>query len=69
MSMNLKKRTTLEDASEDDEKWIPNSAAVRVDGEVVILHCWACGTAQCVNQGLCAPGELVPYGVQTAIAG
>lgn len=35
-----------------------NSAAVRVDGEIVILHCWACGTAQCVNEGLCAPGEL-----------
>jgi len=32
--------------------------AVRVQGEVIVLHCWACGTAHCVNQELCAPGEL-----------
>ena len=36
----------------------PNSSAVRVGGEVVVLHCWACGTAHCVNQELCVPGEL-----------
>ncbi len=32
--------------------------AVRVHGEVIVLHCWACGTAHCVNQELCVPGEL-----------
>ena len=36
----------------------PNSRAVRVNGEVIVLHCWACGTAHCVNQESCAPGEL-----------
>ena len=36
----------------------PNSRAVRVSGEVIVLHCWACGTAHCVNLELCAPGEL-----------
>lgn len=36
----------------------PNSRAVRVGGEVIVLHCWACGTAHCVNQELCIPGEL-----------
>ena len=36
----------------------PNSGAVRVHGEVIVLHCWACGTAHCVNQELCVPGEL-----------
>ena len=36
----------------------PNSRAVRVGGEVIVLHCWACGTAHCVNLELCAPGEL-----------
>lgn len=35
-----------------------NSMAVRVHGEVIVLHCWACGTAHCVNIELCAPGEL-----------
>ena len=35
-----------------------NSRAVRVGGEVVVLHCWACGTAHCVNQESCVPGEL-----------
>ena len=34
------------------------SRAVRVDGEVVVLHCWACGTAHCVNLELCAPEQL-----------
>jgi hypothetical protein len=34
--------------------------AVRVEGEVVVLHCWACGTAHCVNFELCAP-ERLPY--------
>ena len=38
----------------------PNSRAVRVGGEVIVLHCWACGTAHCVNQELCVPGELSP---------
>jgi hypothetical protein len=36
----------------------PNSKAVRVEGEVIVLHCWACGTAHCVNIDLCAPAEL-----------
>jgi hypothetical protein len=36
----------------------PNPKAVRVEGEVIVLHCWACGTAHCVNRDLCAPGEL-----------
>ena len=36
----------------------PNSRAVRVDGEVIVLHCWACGTAHCVNQESCVPGKL-----------
>jgi translation initiation factor 2 beta subunit (eIF-2beta)/eIF-5 len=35
-----------------------NSRAVRVGGELLVLHCWACGTAHCVNQELCVPGEL-----------
>jgi len=25
---------------------------------VVVLHCWACGTAQCVNLELYVPGKL-----------
>jgi len=36
----------------------PYSRAVRVDGEVLVLHCWACGTAHCVNLDLCVSGEL-----------
>lgn len=36
----------------------PASRAVRVNGEVLVLHCWACGTAHCVNLELCGPGEL-----------
>jgi hypothetical protein len=36
----------------------PNSRPVRVDGELIVLHCWACGTAHCVNQELCNAGEL-----------
>lgn len=32
--------------------------AVRVDGEVLVLHCWACGTANCVNVELCGPEDL-----------
>ena len=36
----------------------PNSRAVRVGGEVIVLHCWACGTAHCVNLDLCVPREL-----------
>ena len=36
----------------------PHSGAVRVHGEVIVLDCWACGTAHCVNQELCVPGEL-----------
>ncbi len=34
------------------------SRAVRVEGEVIVLHCWACGTAHCLNPELCAPEEL-----------
>lgn len=34
------------------------SKAVRVEGEVIVLHCWACGTAHCLNLELCAPEEL-----------
>ena len=36
-----------------------DSRAVRVNGEVIILHCWACGTAHSVNPELCRPLELV----------
>jgi len=35
-----------------------HSKAVRVGGEIIVLRCWACGTAHCVNQDLCVPGEL-----------
>jgi hypothetical protein len=35
-----------------------HSNAVRVNGEVIVLHCWACGTAHCLNLELCVPGEL-----------
>ena len=35
-----------------------NSKAVRVNGEVIVLHCWACGTAHCVNLELSVPEEL-----------
>jgi hypothetical protein len=34
------------------------SRAVRVNGEVIVLHCWACGTAHCVDPELCSPAEL-----------
>jgi uncharacterized Zn finger protein len=34
------------------------SRAVRVEGEVVVLRCWACGTAHCVDLELCAPEQL-----------
>ena len=36
----------------------PNLRAVRVGGEVIVLHCWACGTEDCVNVEQCAPEEL-----------
>jgi hypothetical protein len=36
-----------------------DSRAVRVNGEVIVLHCWACGTAHCVNLELCVPRELI----------
>jgi hypothetical protein len=36
----------------------PNPRAVRVHGEVLVLHCWACGIAHCVNLELCVPGKL-----------
>ncbi len=35
------------------------SKAVRVEGEAIVLHCWACGTAHCMNLELCAPEELI----------
>jgi hypothetical protein len=35
-----------------------NSRAVRVGGELLVLHCWACGTAHSVNMESCNPGEL-----------
>lgn len=35
-----------------------NSRAVRVSGEVIALHCWACGTAHCVNLESCNAEEL-----------
>ena len=35
-----------------------NSRTVRVNGEVIVLHCWACGTAHCLNLDLCRPQEL-----------
>jgi hypothetical protein len=34
------------------------SKVVRVGGEILVLHCWACGTAHSVNQESCVPGEL-----------
>jgi hypothetical protein len=34
------------------------SKAVRVNGEMLLLHCWACGTANCVNAELCGPEDL-----------
>ena len=36
------------------------SRAVRVDGEVIVLHCWACGKAHYVNIEQCDREEL-PY--------
>jgi hypothetical protein len=36
----------------------PSSKAVRVEGEIVVLHCWACGTAHRVNPELCSREEL-----------
>jgi hypothetical protein len=36
-----------------------DSRAVRVNGEVIVLHCWACGTAHSVSPELCRPQELV----------
>lgn len=35
-----------------------NPRAVRVHGEVIVLHCWACGTAHYMNLELCVAGEL-----------
>jgi hypothetical protein len=32
--------------------------AVRVEGEVLVLRCWACGTGHCMNAEQCAPEEL-----------
>jgi hypothetical protein len=32
--------------------------AVRVDGEVLVFRCWACGTEHCVNVEQCSPEEL-----------
>lgn len=34
------------------------SRAVRVDGEVIVLHCWACGQAHYVNIEYCDREEL-----------
>jgi hypothetical protein len=34
------------------------SKTVRVDGEVLVLRCWACGTEHCVNVEQCTPEEL-----------
>jgi len=31
---------------------------VTVDGELLLLHCWACGTEHCMNVEQCAPEEL-----------
>jgi len=36
----------------------PHAKAVRAGGEIIVLHCWACGTAHCVNLELCNPEEL-----------
>lgn len=32
--------------------------AVRVNGEVLVLGCWACGTEHCVELEQCTPEEL-----------
>lgn len=37
----------------------PDSQAVRVQGEVIILHCWACGTGHYVTLELCVPRDLL----------
>lgn len=37
-----------------------DSRAVRVDGEVIVLHCWACGQAHYINIEYCDREEL-PY--------
>jgi hypothetical protein len=34
------------------------SRAVRIDGEVLVLRCWACGTEHYVNVEQCTPEEL-----------
>lgn len=34
------------------------SRVVRVAGEVLVLHCWACGTAHCVDLEIFAPDTL-----------
>jgi len=34
------------------------SKAVRVDGQILTLRCWACGTEHCVNVEQCVPEEL-----------
>jgi hypothetical protein len=35
-----------------------DARAVRVDGEVIVLHCWACGQAHYVNIEHCDREEL-----------
>jgi hypothetical protein len=43
-----------------------NSRAVRVDGEVIVLHRWACGIAHRVNQAISnASLENVNYGMDS----
>jgi hypothetical protein len=36
----------------------PRVKAVQVDGEVLALRCWACGTEHSVNVDQCTPEEL-----------
>jgi hypothetical protein len=36
----------------------PHVKAIQVDGEVLTLRCWACGTEHCLNVEQCAPEEL-----------
>jgi hypothetical protein len=40
-----------------------DSRAVRVDGEVIVLHCWACGQAHYVDIEHCDREELPVHGL------
>src|SRR5579884_4448897 len=63
MNVNLRKSRHEEDERSGSEiesasTNAPSVKAVRVEGEVLSLRCWACGTEHCVNVGQCTPEEL-----------